>query len=66
MKTKRQALRELGIVVAEFAAVFMTQTPEEAAQRAWRPDGPFTLSELTERCAALQAKLRQGTAPTET
>lgn len=56
MKTKGQALRELGLVVAEFTAVFVTQTPEEAARRAWRPDGP-SIEALTEKCAALQQKL---------
>lgn len=56
MKTKGQALRELGTVVAEFTAVFMAQTPEEAAQRAWRADGP-SLEALTQKCAALQHKL---------
>lgn len=56
MKTKGQALRELGLVVAEFTATFMAQTPEEAAARAWRVDGP-SLEALTEECAALQQKL---------
>lgn len=65
MMTKEQALRELGLVVADFTAVFMTQTAEEAAQRAWRADGP-SLEELTTRCADLQARLRQETAPGET
>lgn len=64
MKTKGQALRDLGLVVAEFTATFVTQTPEEAAERAWRPDGPLSLEELTDRCAALQVKLRGPTAPT--
>lgn len=60
-----QALHELGTAVAEFTGAFMMQTAEEAAQRAWRPDGPFTLEGLAVKCAALQAKLRRGAAPTE-
>ncbi|WP_300267455.1 hypothetical protein [Microbacterium sp.] len=56
MKTREQALRDLGLMVAEFTAEFRTQTPEEAAHRAWRPDGP-SMEELTERCAALQQRL---------
>ncbi|WP_449408871.1 hypothetical protein [Microbacterium maritypicum] len=40
MKTRLEAMRNLGRVVAEVAAVTSQLTPLEAAQRAWRPDGP--------------------------
>jgi hypothetical protein len=56
VKTKAQALRGLGLVVAEFAGVLVAQTPEDAARRAWRPDGP-SIETLTAKCAALQQKL---------
>lgn len=55
MKTKEQALRELGLVVADAAAIFMKLTPEESAIRAWRPDG-LPLVELTEQIRAVRAK----------
>ncbi|WDM42529.1 hypothetical protein KV395_04250 [Microbacterium luteolum] len=64
MTTREQALRELGLVVAEFSTEFMTQTLEEAARRAWRADGP-SLDTLTQRCAMLRAKLGRGAAPAE-
>lgn len=51
MKTKAQALRDLGLVVAEVAAVVRLLTPEQAAIRAWTPDGP-PLEELTEQIRA--------------
>ena len=64
MTTRGQALRSLGLVVADFTAAFMEQTPEDAARRAWRPGGP-SLSDLTARCADLQARVRQRAAPEE-
>ena len=51
MKTKAQALREVGLIVAEVAALVRTLTPEQAAERAWRPDG-LPLDELTEQIRA--------------
>lgn len=51
MKTKEQALRDLGLVVAEVAAIVRHLTPEEAALRAWRRDG-IPLDELTEQIRA--------------
>lgn len=51
MKTRAQALRDLGLVVAEVAAIVRTLTPEQAAERAWRPDGP-PLEVLTEQIRA--------------
>lgn len=51
MKTREQALRDLGMVVAEVAAIVRTLTPEQAAERAWRPDGP-ALDDLTEQIRA--------------
>jgi anti-sigma factor ChrR (cupin superfamily) len=40
MKTREQALRDLGDLVAEIGAVIERLTPEEAARRAWHPGGP--------------------------
>jgi hypothetical protein len=40
VKTRSQALRDLGLVIAEIAAQTDHLTPLEAAERAWRPDGP--------------------------
>lgn len=56
MKTKQQALREAGLVVADAAAIFMRLTPEEAAKRAWRPDG-LPLDELTARITEIRRPL---------
>ena len=39
MKTKEQALRDLGRVVAEEVAIVSKLTVREAAERVWRPDG---------------------------
>lgn len=38
-KTKEQALRDLGRVVAEEIAIVSKLTVREAAERVWRPDG---------------------------
>lgn len=46
MKTKEQALRDLGRVVAEAAAIVRTLAAREAAERAWRPGGP-SVDDLT-------------------
>lgn len=51
MKTKEQALREVGLIVVEVAAIVRTLTPEQAAERVWRPDG-LPLDELTEQIRA--------------
>lgn len=51
MKTKEQALREVGLIVAEVAAIVRTLAPEQAAARAWRPDG-LPMEELTEQIGA--------------
>lgn len=40
MKTRSQALRDLGLVIAEIADKTASLTPRQAAERAWRPDGP--------------------------
>lgn len=47
MKTREQALRDLGRVIAESAAITSKLTPREAAERAWHPGGP-SVDELTE------------------
>lgn len=46
MKTRAQAIRDLGAVVAEEIAVIETLTPLEAARRAFHPGGP-SIDELT-------------------
>ncbi|WP_300267456.1 hypothetical protein [Microbacterium sp.] len=51
MKTKAQALRDVGLVVAEVAAIVCTLTPEQAAERAWHQGGP-SLAVLTEQIRA--------------
>lgn len=40
MKTRSQALRDLGLVIAEIAEQTAGLTPQQAAERAWSPDGP--------------------------
>lgn len=40
MKTRSQALRDLGLVIAEIAEKTASLTPLQAAERAWRQDGP--------------------------
>lgn len=40
MKTKAQALRDLGRVVGDAVAIVRTLTVREAAERIWRPYGP--------------------------
>ncbi|OZB81474.1 helix-turn-helix domain-containing protein [Microbacterium sp. 13-71-7] len=49
-KTKEQALRDLGEVVAEEVAIIRTLTVREAAERIWYPGGP-SMEQLIERCA---------------
>lgn len=51
MKTREQALRDLGQVVAEEIAIASRLTPLEAAQRAWHPGGP-SVEVLTAQIAA--------------
>lgn len=40
MKTKEQALADLGRVIADEMAIVATLTPRQAAERAWHPGGP--------------------------
>lgn len=40
LKTKEQALRDLGHVVGEAVAIVRTLTVQEAAERIWYPGGP--------------------------
>lgn len=40
MKTRSEALRDLGLVIAEIAETTRDLTPQQAAERAWRADGP--------------------------
>lgn len=51
MKTKEQALRDLGRVVADAVAIASKLTVREAAERVWRADGP-SMEELMRRIAA--------------
>lgn len=51
MKTKEQALRDLGRVVAEEVEIISKLTVREAAERIWYPGGP-SMDELMDRCAA--------------
>ena len=46
MKTRSQALRDLGLVIAEIAEVTQGLPPSEAAERAWFPGHQLTLEEL--------------------
>lgn len=55
MKTREQALREAGLVIADAVAIFMRLSPEDAAKRAWTPDGP-PLYELTAHIAAIRER----------
>lgn len=55
MKTREQALREAGLVIADAAAIFMRLSPEEAAKRAWTPDG-LPLDELTARITEIRER----------
>lgn len=50
-KTKEQALRDLGRVVAEELEIVRRLTVREAAERIWYAGGP-TIEELVERIAA--------------
>lgn len=51
MKTKDQALRDLGRVVADAAAIVTQLTVRQAAERVWHPGGP-SMEELMQRIAA--------------
>lgn len=51
MKTREQAMRDLGRVVAESVAIASQLTVREAAERVWYPGGP-SLEERIERIAA--------------
>jgi hypothetical protein len=54
LKTREQALRDLGRVVAASHAITSKLTPLEAAQRAWHPGGP-RIEELAQRIAENRA-----------
>lgn len=54
MKTREQALRDLGRVVAASHAITSKLTPLEAAQRAYHPGGP-PVEVLAERIAQNRA-----------
>ncbi|MFC7942667.1 hypothetical protein ACFUPZ_05340 [Microbacterium oxydans] len=51
MKTKEQALRDLGRVVADAVGIAAKLTVREAAERVWRADGP-SIDVLMQRIAA--------------
>lgn len=40
MKSREQALSEVAALVVEQGQILDRLTPEEAAERAWRPGGP--------------------------
>ena len=46
MKTRSQALRDLGLVIAEIAEVTRHLAPRDAAERAWFSGHQLTLEEL--------------------
>lgn len=51
MKTRAQALRDLGLVIAEIAETTRHLTPREAAERAWEPSSSMSVDELAESIA---------------
>lgn len=53
MKTREQALRDLGLVVAEWVEKTRKLTAREAAERAWRLDHPMSIDELTAHIESL-------------
>lgn len=55
MKTRAQALADLGRVVAESAAISSRLSPLDAARRAWHPGGP-SIEDLADRIAANRAR----------
>lgn len=57
MKTREQALEDLGRVVADEMAIVAKLTPREAAERAWHPGGP-SVDELTEIITASRVQPR--------
>lgn len=52
-KTREQALRDLGQVIADELREIRQLTPRQAAERAWHPDHRMSLDELTDHCASL-------------
>ena len=56
MKTREQALDDLRRIVAEQGRVLDTLTPEEAAERAYRPGGP-SRAELAAEFAETRCRL---------
>lgn len=55
MKTRAEALRDLGRVVAEVAEIVRKLSPREVAERAWHPGHEMSLDELEEH--AIKNKL---------
>ncbi len=51
LKTRAQALRDLGVVIAEVAARTDHLTPREAAERAWESSSSVTVDELADTIA---------------
>lgn len=45
-KTRSQALRDLGLVIAEIAEKAAPLSPRAAAERAWHPVHPLTVDEM--------------------
>lgn len=58
MKTREQALNDLGSIVAAEIERIDSLTPEEAARQAWRPGGPSE-AELADRLRTLRARRSQ-------
>ncbi|HWI29864.1 MAG TPA: hypothetical protein VNT50_00085 [Microbacterium sp.] len=56
MKTREQALRDLGRVVNEAHAISSKLTAREAAERAWHPGGP-SVEDLTRQIETSRASM---------
>lgn len=54
MKTREQALYDVGRIVAAAVERIRSLTPEEAARQAYRPGGP-SVEELTAKLRAMRA-----------
>ena len=55
MKIRSQALRDLGLVIAEIADHAACLSPREAAERAWHPSHLLSVDELESAIAADRA-----------
>lgn len=62
LKTSAQALRDLGLVVAEIAAETAHLMPREAAERAWEPSSPISVDDLADSIAAGRGSTAAGLA----